>query len=77
MDFNSLQAVKVEREGGTTFVTLNRPDKRNAMSPQLHFEMVEVLKELAEDFRDARSRLDGSRRQLVCGAGYQAVLPRS
>ena len=49
MDFNSLQAVKVEREGGTTFVTLNRPDKRNAMSPQLHFEMVEVLKELAED----------------------------
>jgi trans-feruloyl-CoA hydratase/vanillin synthase len=29
--------------------TLNRPDKRNAMSPQLHFEMVAVLKELAED----------------------------
>ncbi len=49
MDFNSLQAVRVEREGGTTIVTLNRPDKRNAMSPQLHFEMVEVLKELAED----------------------------
>ena len=49
MDFDSLQAVKVEREGGTTIVTLNRPDKRNAMSPQLHFEMVEVLKELAED----------------------------
>ncbi len=49
MDFNSLQTVKVEREGATTFVTLNRPEKRNAMSPQLHFEMVEVLKELAED----------------------------
>ena len=49
MNFNSLQAVKVEREDGTTIVTLNRPDKRNAMSPQLHFEMVEVLKELAED----------------------------
>lgn len=49
VDFSSLQAVKVEREGTTTIVTLNRPDKRNAMSPQLHFEMVEVLKELAED----------------------------
>ena len=49
MDFSSLQTVKVEREGTTTIVTLNRPDKRNAMSPQLHFEMVEVLKELAED----------------------------
>ena len=49
MDFSSLQTVKVEREGTTTIVTLNCPDKRNAMSPQLHFEMVEVLKELAED----------------------------
>jgi trans-feruloyl-CoA hydratase/vanillin synthase len=49
VDFNSLQTVKVAREGTTTIVTLNRPDKRNAMSPQLHFEMVDVLKELAED----------------------------
>ena len=49
MDFDALQTVKVERDGGTTFVILNRPDKRNAMSPQLHFEMVDVLKELAED----------------------------
>jgi feruloyl-CoA hydratase/lyase len=49
VDFNSLQTVKVAREGTTTIVMLNRPDKRNAMSPQLHFEMVDVLKELAED----------------------------
>lgn len=50
MDFKKLQAVKVAREGdGTTIVTLNRPEKRNAMSPQMHFEMVDVLKELAED----------------------------
>ena len=49
LDFGKLETVKVEREGSTTIVTLNRPDKRNAMSPQLHFEMVDVLKELAED----------------------------
>jgi len=49
VDFDKLQTVKVEREGTTTIVALNRPEKRNAMSPQLHFEMVEVLKELAED----------------------------
>jgi trans-feruloyl-CoA hydratase/vanillin synthase len=49
LDFDALKTVKVDREGTTTFVTLNRPDKRNAMSPQLHFEMVDVLKELAED----------------------------
>lgn len=49
MDFSSLKAVKVERTDGVAFVTLNRPEKRNAMSPQMHFEMVDVLKELAED----------------------------
>jgi trans-feruloyl-CoA hydratase/vanillin synthase len=49
VDFNTLQTVKVARVGATTVVTLNRPDKRNAMSPKLHFEMVDVLKELAED----------------------------
>lgn len=49
MDFDKLQAVKVEKQDGVATVTLNRPEKRNAMSPQLHFEMVEVLKELAED----------------------------
>lgn len=49
MDFEKLQAVKVEKRDGVATVMLNRPEKRNAMSPQLHFEMVDVLKELAED----------------------------
>ena len=49
MDFEKLQAVKVENRDGVATVMLNRPEKRNAMSPQLHFEMVDVLKELAED----------------------------
>lgn len=43
------ETVKIEREGGITFVILNRPEKRNAMSPQLHMEMDEVLDELAVD----------------------------
>jgi trans-feruloyl-CoA hydratase/vanillin synthase len=43
------QTVKVEREDGIAWVTLNRPEKRNAMSPQLHFEMVDVLSELEGD----------------------------
>src|SRR3954463_7559123 len=35
--------VKVERDGATTFIILNRPDKRNAMSPQLHMDMGDAL----------------------------------
>jgi trans-feruloyl-CoA hydratase/vanillin synthase len=61
MNFDALETVKVEREEGVTFVILNRPDKRNAMSPQLHFEMVDVLKELAED--------DATRVLVLTGAG--------
>lgn len=43
------ETIEVTKEQGITFVTFNRPDKRNAMSPQLHREMDEVLDELAID----------------------------
>jgi trans-feruloyl-CoA hydratase/vanillin synthase len=41
--------VLIEREGGITFVVLNRPDQRNAMSPELHYEMEEVIDFMAKD----------------------------
>jgi feruloyl-CoA hydratase/lyase len=37
------QTVKVEGEDGIAWVTLNRPEKRNAMSPTLNREMIDVL----------------------------------
>ena len=43
------QNVKIEREDGITFVMLNRPEKRNAMSPALHYEMEDALTRLAAD----------------------------
>jgi feruloyl-CoA hydratase/lyase len=36
----------VTRESGITTIAFNRPEKRNAMSPQLHNEMLELLTEL-------------------------------
>jgi trans-feruloyl-CoA hydratase/vanillin synthase len=44
-----LENVKIEREGGVTFVILNRPEKRNAMSPQLHVDMCDALDWAEED----------------------------
>ena len=41
--------VKVEREGGLTWVILNRPEKRNAMSPGLHYDMAEIIDEFKVD----------------------------
>jgi feruloyl-CoA hydratase/lyase len=41
--------ILIEREGGITFLWLNRPEKRNAMSPDLHFDMDDALDWLATD----------------------------
>src|SRR4051794_11421391 len=43
------ETIKVEKGEGITWVIFNRPEKRNAMSPQLHIDMDEVLDELAID----------------------------
>jgi len=43
------QTVKIERDEGVTFLYFNRPEKRNAMSPQLCAEMVAALTELETD----------------------------
>ncbi|QHB57537.1 p-hydroxycinnamoyl CoA hydratase/lyase (plasmid) [Ralstonia solanacearum] len=41
--------VEVDVEDGIAWVTLNRPDKRNAMSPTLNREMIDVLETLELD----------------------------
>jgi len=45
----SYLTVKVEKEDGITWVILNRPEKRNAMSPQLHYDMLDAVTELETD----------------------------
>ena len=41
--------IEIQRDGAVTFVMLNRPDKRNAMSPGLHADMCDALETLASD----------------------------
>jgi trans-feruloyl-CoA hydratase/vanillin synthase len=55
------ETVLVEVENGIAWVTLNRPEKRNAMNPTMHREMVEVLNELEFD--------PGARILVLTGAG--------
>jgi trans-feruloyl-CoA hydratase/vanillin synthase len=49
MAHGTYETVKIERDNGITWVILNRPEKRNAMSPQVHFDMANVLDELESD----------------------------
>jgi trans-feruloyl-CoA hydratase/vanillin synthase len=53
--------IKLEREDGVTFVVLNRPEKRNAMSPDLHREMCEALDDLETE--------DETKIVVITGAG--------
>jgi len=55
------KTVKVDLEGPVAVVTLNRPQKRNAMSPQLHIDMTDVLEKLRYD--------NASRVLVITGAG--------
>lgn len=43
------ETIKVDTAEGITTVTFNRPDKRNAMNPQLHQDMYDVLNVLEGD----------------------------
>jgi len=54
----SYEYIKVEREGPLMVITLNRPDRLNAMAPQM-------ADEIGEAFYD----LDGARAVLITGEG--------
>ncbi len=49
----SYECVKVEVRDGVGWAIMNRPEKRNAMSPQLHYDMDDALGRLETD-PDAR-----------------------
>jgi len=51
LSYDRFTAVKITFEEGIAWVTLNRPDKRNAMSPTLNREMMDVLDALEIDDR--------------------------
>src|ERR1700679_2180803 len=42
-DVPTFENVKIERDSCVTSIILNRPEKRNAMSPQLHMDMCDAL----------------------------------
>ena len=42
------ETIEITKDKGITFVILNRPEKRNAMSPQLHRDMDDALDDLAD-----------------------------
>ena len=57
----SYETLLIDKADGVAVVTLNRPAKRNAMSPTLHREMTEALDRLRDD--------TGAKAVVITGAG--------
>ncbi|HQU92588.1 MAG TPA: enoyl-CoA hydratase-related protein [Pyrinomonadaceae bacterium] len=60
------QTITLERRGSVAVVTINRPDKLNALNTQVHIEGVAVLDELRKD--------DSVRVVVLTGAGEKAFI---
>jgi len=67
MTAKKYETVLIEREGGITWLIMNRPEKRNAMSPQMHIEMDDALTELAVDSRTEVLVLTGAGEAFCAG----------
>src|SRR5579885_2227696 len=61
IELPTYKTILVDHEDGITTVTFNRPEKRNAMSPQLHMDMWDVLNRLEAD--------EATRVLVLTGAG--------
>ncbi|MHB9880391.1 p-hydroxycinnamoyl CoA hydratase/lyase [Pacificimonas sp. ICDLI1SI03] len=59
--------VRVDFDEGIAWVTLNRPEKRNAMSPTLNTEMLDVLDDLEVDDRAQLIVLTGAGESFSAG----------
>ena len=70
------KTVLVDIEDGIAWVTLNRPEKRNAISPQLSSEMLAALDAIEADEQRRRAGADGRGQCLLRRHGPQGILPR-
>jgi len=65
------ETIKIDKENGITWLTLNRPEKRNAMSPLLHREMDDALGDLAIDPETEILVLTGAGEAFCAGQDIQ------
>ena len=62
MTYNS---ILIERDAPVATITMNRPEKRNALSSEMMRELIDALRELSARTRRARHRARGQRPGLL------------
>jgi enoyl-CoA hydratase len=63
---SAYELLRIERDGAVAVLTIDRPEKRNALSAQVRAELIAVLDELRDD--------DSVRVLVITGAGEKAFV---
>jgi enoyl-CoA hydratase/carnithine racemase len=72
-DYSRYEFIKVEKAERVATVTLNRPDRLNAVSPELHHELMTIWNDLAEDHEVNAIILTGAGRAFCAGGDVKGM----
>jgi enoyl-CoA hydratase len=72
-DYSRYEFIKVEKAERVATVTLNRPDRLNAVNPGLHHELMTIWNDLAEDREVNAIILTGAGRAFCAGGDVKGM----
>jgi enoyl-CoA hydratase len=72
-DYSRYEFIKVEKAERVATVTLNRPDRLNAVNPALHHELMTIWNDLAEDREVNAIILTGAGRAFCAGGDVKGM----
>lgn len=75
MDYTNYKYIRVEREGTILRLTLNRPDRLNAVTPEMHGEITRIFRELRREREANVITITGAGRGFCAGADLKEPLP--
>lgn len=68
MDYSGYKDILVERKGNILSLTLNRPDRLNAVTPNMHTELVKIFAAIRNDHEAEVVTITGAGRGFCAGA---------
>jgi enoyl-CoA hydratase len=72
LDQSRYETINIQREGRVTILTLNRPERLNAISARMHTELSTVFRDLDEDEETRVAVLTGAGRGFCSGGDFKA-----
>lgn len=71
MDYSGYQAIEAKRDGKVLVLTLNRPEKLNAINGRLHHELATIFADVAQDAEANAVVLTGAGRAFSAGGDVE------